>query len=202
MATYRRAPLNNMADTNQSPFIELSDYWLSITRKDYPIRGFGKWILPTGEPHRLYQILREGLLSGALKDASSMKTKAEPPGGAGAGAVYIHTAPYTDQEKLLRLAEELGELDGAHQFRLVGPLIFTTDLHNTWKETLSHPGDGYYELLHEQNWLYRYEGGVLVVNAAIQALHQAMEDPPENADPEFAIIRSMLPEEVFAREES
>ena len=202
MATYRRAPLNNMADTNQSPFIELSDYWLSITRKDYPIRGFGKWILPTGEPHRLYQILREKLLAGALRDASSMKTKAEPPQGAGAGAVYIHTAPYTDQEKLLRLAEELGELDRAHQFRLVGPLIFTTDLHNTWKETLSHPGDGYYELLHEQNWLYRYEGGVLVVNAAIQALHQAMEDPPENADPEFAIIRSMLPEEVFAREES
>ena len=193
-----------MPDTNQSPFIELSDYWLSITRKEYPIRGFGKWILHTGEPHRLYQILREGLLAGALKDASSMKTKAEPPqgAGAGAGAIYIHTAPYTDQEKLLRLAEELGELDGVHQFRLARPLIFTTDLHNTWKETLSRPGDGYHELLHEQNWLYKYQDGKLVINAAIQALHKAMENPPENADPEFAIIRSLLPSEVFARAES
>jgi len=189
-----------MPDTNQSPFIELSDYWLSITRREYPIQGFGKWILPTEEPHRLYQILKEGLLAGALKDASSMKTKTEPPQGADAGAVYIHTAPYTDQEKLLRLAEELGELDGVHQFRLARPLIFTTDLHNTWKETLSRPGDGYYELLHKNNWLYRYQGGVLVVNAAILALHQALEDPPENADPEFLIIRSMLPDELFARE--
>jgi len=38
----------------------------------------------------------------------------------------------------------------------------------------------------------------LVVNGVIQALHKAMEDPPENADTEFLIIRSMLPEEVFA----
>jgi hypothetical protein len=59
--------------------------------------------------------------------------------------------------------------------------------------------DGYYELLQEQNWIYRYEGGVLIVNDAIQALHQALEDPPENADPEFAIIRSMLPGVVFSR---
>jgi hypothetical protein len=36
------------------------------------------------------------------------------------------------------------------------------------------------------------------VNAAIQALHQALENPPENADPEFLIIRSLLPEELFA----
>jgi len=93
---------------------------------------------------------------------------------------------------------QLRELDGAHQFQLVRPLIFTTDLHNTWKETLSCPGDGYHELLHKNNWIYRFESGVLVVNAAIQALHQALENPPENADPEFIIIWSMLPEELFA----
>jgi hypothetical protein len=58
--------------------------------------------------------------------------------------------------------------------------------------------DGYYELLHKNNWIYRYEKEVLVVNAAIQALHQALENPPENADPEFLIIRSLLPEELFA----
>ena len=190
--------LKNMTDTNQSPFIELSDYWLSITRKDYPFRGFGKWILSADEPHRLYQILREMLLAGALPAAYSMKTKAEPPQGAKAGDVYIHTAPYTDQERVLRLAEELRELDGVHQFRLARPLTFKTDLHNTWGGTLSRPGDGYHELLHEKDWLYSYEGGRLVVNAAILALHQALEDPPENADPEFLIIRSMLPEELFA----
>ena len=188
-----------MTDIN-SPFIELSDYWLSITRKDYPFRGFGKWILSVEEPHRLYQILREVLLAGALPAAYSMKTKAEPPQGAKAGDVYIHTAPYTDQERVLQLAEELRELDGVHGFRLARPLTFKTDLHNTWGGTLSRPGDGYHELLHEKDWLYSYEGGVLVINAAILALHQALEDPPENADPEFLIIRSMLPEELFAGE--
>jgi hypothetical protein len=191
-----------MSEPNQSPFIELSDYWLSLTRKDYPSRGFGKWSLFTEQPHRLYRILEELLKSGALRDAYSMKTRTEPGEGAIAGRVYIYSAPYTDQEKLLRLAEELRELDGVHQFRLVRPLIFTTDLHNTWKETLSRPGDGYHELLYKNNWIYRYERGVLVVNAAIRALHQALEDPTENADPEFLIIRSLLPEEVFAREES
>lgn len=34
--------------------------------------------------------------------------------------------------------------------------------------------------------------GALGVNAAIQALPQAMEEPPGNSDPEFAIIRSLL----------
>ena len=151
------------------------------------------------EPHRLYQILREGLTSGALPAAYSIKTKAEPPPqGTKTGEVYIHTAPYTDQEKLLRLAEELREMDRVGQFRLVGPLLFKTDLHNTWCETLSLPGDGYHELLKKQNWIYKYENGKLVVNGVIQALHKAMENPPENADPEFLIIRSMLPEEVFA----
>jgi hypothetical protein len=80
---------------------------------------------------------------------------------------------------------------------LVRPLIFTTDLHNTWKETLSRPGDGYFELLHKYNWIYKYQDGKLVVNAAIQALHQVMEEPPENADEEFLIIRSLLPGELF-----
>ncbi len=80
------------------------------------------------------------------------------------------------------------------------PLIFTSDLHNTWKETRSRPGDGYHELLHKNYWLYRYQDGKLIVNAVIQALHQALENPPENADPEFLIIRSLLPEEVFANE--
>ena len=97
-----------MADTTSDPFIELEDYWLSITRKDYPIRGFGKWILSTEEPHRLYQILKERMLARLLRDAYSMKTKAEPPPqGATAGDVYVFTAPYTDQESVLRLAEEV-----------------------------------------------------------------------------------------------
>jgi len=61
-----------MTDIN-SPFIELSDYWLSITRKDYPFRGFGKWMLQTEKPHRLNQILRGGLLTGALGNASYRK---------------------------------------------------------------------------------------------------------------------------------
>ncbi len=190
--------LNNMADTNQSPFSELSEYWLSVTRKDHYARGFGKWMLFTGEPHRLYQILREELLAGALREASSLKTKAKPPQGATAGEVYVFAGPYTDQESVLRVAEELREMNGVHQFRLVRPLTFKTDLHNTWCETLSRPGDGYYELLHEQNWLYKYQDGKLVINAVIQALHQVLEEPPENADPEFAIIRSMLPDELFA----
>ena len=185
-----------MAEPTSDQFIELTDFWLSITRQDYPNRGFGKWSLFTEEPQHLYRILEGLLKSGALGDTYSMKTRTEPREGL--EKVYLHSAPYTDQEKLLRLAEELRELDGVHKFQLVRPLIFTTDLHNTWKETLSRPGDGYHELLHKNNWLYRYEGGVLVVNAIIQALHQALENPPDNADPEFAIIRSLLPELVFA----
>jgi hypothetical protein len=92
----------------------------------------------------------------------------------------------------------LVSLDKTHEFQLKGPLIFKTDLHNTWCETLSRPGDGCHELL-KRNWLYKHEDGKLVVNAEIQALHQAMEDPQEDADPEFLIIRSMLPKEVFAK---
>ncbi|MCJ7715416.1 MAG: hypothetical protein MUO54_02700 [Anaerolineales bacterium] len=185
-----------MTESNPPAFIELTDFWLSITRRDHPAQGFGKWSLFTEEPHRLYRILEELMKSGALADAYSMKTRTEPREGV--EKVYLYSAPYTDQEKLLRLAEELRELDGVHQFQLVRPLIFTTDLHNTWKEKLARPGDGYYELLHKNNWIYRYQGGLLVVNAPIQALHQALEEPPENADRAFLLIRSLLPGELFA----
>ena len=138
-----------MTETDSSEFIELENYWLSITRRDYFPRGFGKWMLYNKKPHRLYQILREELLAGALSDASSIKTRADRPAGE-VGGVFIYTAPYTDQQRVLRLAEELRELDKGHQFRLVRPLLFITDLHNTWAETLSRPGDGYHELLKEK----------------------------------------------------
>ena len=62
-----------MSETNSDPFIELDDYWLSITRKDFPTRGFGKWRLYTEEPHRLYQILRNSLLDGGLNDQNQGK---------------------------------------------------------------------------------------------------------------------------------
>ena len=118
-------------------FIELSDYWLSITQKEHPLRGYGKWMLPTKEPHRLYGILREAMKNGALVEAYSVKTKVEPPKDR--GAVYVHTAPYTDQDKITRVADELVKLDEAHKFQLTGPLLFKTDLHNTWFETRSQP---------------------------------------------------------------
>ena len=180
-----------------SPFIEQTDYWTSITRPgDYP-RGMGKWMLHTGEPHRLYGILKEEMQAGKLGEAYSIKTQTEKPSAG--GAVYLHTGPYTDQSRLLRLAEELRALNGIHDFQLTDPLIYKTDLHNTWVETLAHPGDRYHTLL-KGNWLYQYSAGKLVVNAALQALHGALEDPPANADKEFLIIRSMLPKELFAGE--
>ena len=137
--------------------------------------------------------------SGALADAYSMKTRTEPREGV--EKVYVYTAPYPDQEKTFRLAKELQELGGSHNFQLVRPMIFTTDLHNTWKETLARPGDGYYELLKKNNWIYKYTDNKLVANAVIQALHQALEEPPENADPAFLLIRSLLPGELFAGSE-
>ncbi len=82
----------------------------------------------------------------------------------------------------------------------MGPLLFKTDLHNTWWRNVSRPGDGYHELLEQQNWIYKYQGGKLVVNPVIAAIHRALEDPPADADQEFQIIRSMLPEELFAEE--
>jgi hypothetical protein len=181
------------------PFIEISDYWLSITRRAYPLRGHGKWMLHSEGPHRLYQLLREEMLAGGLAEACSLKTRAEPRPGT--DAVYLYSAPYTDREAVLGLAEELRKLDRTQDLGLVGPLYYKTDLHNSWGETLSRPGDGYHELLHSQNWIYQYKERGLVVNAAIEALHRALENPPENADPEFLLIRSLLPEYAFAGEE-
>jgi hypothetical protein len=181
-----------MAESDE--FIELAYYWLSITRRDHPVRGLGKWMLHTEEPHHLYNILKKEFKSEGLKDACSIKTKAQP--SPGRGSVYVFSGPYTDRAKLLRLVEDLRELNEYSPLHLKEPLIFKTDLHNTWCEALSRPGDGYHELL-KRNWLYRYQDGKLVVKAAILALHRALENPPENADPEFLLIRSLLPKNMF-----
>ena len=53
-------------------------------------------------------------------------------------------------------AEELGGLNQEYNFDLMGPLLFKTDLHNTWEFTLSRPGDGYHELLEQQNQLPKF----------------------------------------------
>jgi len=185
--------------SKQNPFIELDDFWLSITREDFPLQGFGKWMLYTDEPHQLFKILKDELIGGGFPDAFSIKTRSEPKDGA-VGEVYLFTAPYTDREKVPRVAEQLKALNEKFNFDLMGPLLFKTDLHNTWWRNVSAPGDGYHELLEKQNWLYKYRGGKLVVNAAIEALHKTLEKPPENVDQEFQIIRSMLPEELFAGE--
>lgn len=182
-----------------SPFIEQNNFWLSITREDFPLQGFGKWMLYTDEPHQLFKILKDELLDGAFPDAFSIKTKSEPKKES-LGEVYLYTAPYTDREKVLRVAEQLGVLNVKYNFDLMAPLIFKTDLHNTWWRNVSAPGDGYHELLENQNWIYKYQGGKMVVNAVIEALHRALEDPPKEIDQEFQIIRSMLPEELFAGE--
>jgi len=182
-----------------TPFIELNDFWLSITREDFALRGYGKWMLATDEPHQLYQILKKELQAGKLAEAFSIKTREEPKKGA-VGEVYIFTAPYNDKEKVLQVADELKALNEKFNFDLMRPLLFKTDLHNTWWRNVSAPGDGYHELLEKQNWIYKYKDGKLVVNAAIEALHQVLENPPENVDQEFKIIRSMLPEELFAEE--
>ena len=183
-----------------SPFIELNDYWLSITREDFPLQGFGKWMLYTDEPHQLFKILKDELIDGAFPDAFSIKTRSEPKKGA-LGEVYLYTAPYTDREKVLRVAEQLGVLNVKYNFDLMAPLLFKTDLHNTWWRNVSALGDGYHELLEQQNWIYKYKSGKLFVNPAIEALHRALENPPEDADPAFLIIRSLLPEELFAGED-
>jgi len=94
----------------------------------------------------------------------------------------------------------LRALNEKFNFDLIGPLLFKTNLHNTWWRNVSAPRDGYHELLEKQNWIYEYQGGKLVVNAVIEALHRALEDPPKDVDQEFSIIRSMLPDELFAGE--
>ena len=181
--------------TSTSPFLEQTDYWTSITRQgEYP-RGMGKWMLHTDQPHRLYGILREEMLAGKLGEAYSIKTKTDAPPER--GAVYLHTGPYSNQKRLLRVAKELQALDKVHDFELSSPLIYKSDLHNTWCESLASPGDRYHTLL-KRNWLYKYSAGKLIINAVIRALHQALENPPENADKEFLLIHSMLPRELFA----
>ena len=100
------------------------------------------------------------------------------------------------------MAEQLRALNVKYNFDLMGPLLFKTDLHNTWWRNVSRPGDGYHELLEQQNWIYKFKGGKLVVNAVIEALHKALENPPTDIDQEFAIIRSLLPEELFAGDKS
>lgn len=183
--------------SEKSEFIEHKDTWLSCSRRGVDPRGAGKWMLHTDQPHELYALLKEQLLAGKLQEAFSIKTRTEIP--ASGGSVYLHTGPYTDRSKLLRLAEELREINDSTPLGLKPPLVFKTDLHNTWCETIARPGDGYYELL-KRNWLYKYENGKLIIRAAILGLHQMLEDPPHNADPEFLIIRSMLPEHMFAGE--
>jgi len=181
--------------TDQMEFIEKKDTWLSCSRRGVDPRGAGKWMLHTEQPHELYNQLREQLLAGKLLDAFSIKTRTDLP--ASGGSVYMHSGPYTNQAKLLRLAEELREINDSTPLGLKPPLVFKTDLHNTWCETLARPGDGYYELL-KRNWLYKYDNGKLIVRAAILGLHLILEDPPENSDPEFLIVRSLLPEHMFA----
>jgi hypothetical protein len=176
-------------------FHDTGSAWLAVSRPEVTTRGIGKWMLRTEQPHRLYQLLKEQFQIGRLPSALGLKTRrqARPTGG----AVYIYTGPYTDQDLVLRLAEELRAVDAEHDLQLQPPLLFKSDLHNTWCETLARPGDGYYELL-KGNWLYKYEQGTLLVNPAVQALHRAVEHPPENADPAFLLIRSLLPEILFA----
>ena len=166
-----------MSDTNQSPFSELSDFWLSITRRDHNPQGIGKWLVYTPDSLLTYQILQETLKAGGLADVISIKTRREPRDRI--EGVFVYAAPYTDLEKVTRLAAELLQLVQEQDFQLARPLLFKTDLHNTWAKVYSRPGDGYHELLEKKYWIYEYKDGELVVNAAIQALHQVLEDPPE-----------------------
>lgn len=174
---------------------ETTRNWLAVSRPEVPARGIGKWMLHTSSPHRLFQMLKEAFHDGSLPSALGLKTKKQAPPTD--GAVYVYTGPYTDQDLVLQLAEELRAVDEKHDLRLKPPLIFKSDLHNTWCETLARPGDGYYELL-KGNWIYKYQMGKLIINPPIQALHRALEHPPENADPAFLLIRSLLPEGLFA----
>ena len=179
-----------------SDYLELSDYWRSITRRPFLACGNGKWKIYTKDAHQVYKILREVYIASGLKDVTSIKVRDELEEGI--DNVYVYTAPYTDLNKVSQLAEELLKLHWEHNFRMDRPLHFKTDLHTNWQKSISASGDGYHELLSKKNWIYKYVDGKLEINAIIDSLHQAMEDPPENADKEFAVIRSMLPREVFA----
>jgi len=187
-----------MTESHLNNFIELKNHWHSITVRDHYPQGIGKWKLYSRDPHRVYQILREILVDGGLEEVTSIKVRCEVVDGI--DKVFVYTAPYTDLEKIIRLAEKLTALNQEHDFQLDRSLYFKTDLHTTWSKVYSQPGDGYHELLREKNWIYQYRDGELVINAAIQALHSAMENREENQDPEFQILRSLLPSNVFARE--
>jgi len=50
-----------------------------------------------------------------------------------------------------------------------------------------------------QNWINRYLFIKLVNKTAILVLIQALDNPPQNADPELNIHQSLLSNEVFAR---
>lgn len=178
-----------------APFSETGNSWLAVSRPQVTARGIGKWMLRTDSPHKLFEILEEAFQKARLPTALGLKTRRQaPPTG---GAVYVYTGPYTDQDLVLRLAEELRAVDADTSLDLKPPLLYKSDLHNTWCETLARPGDGYYKLL-KRNWLYKYQSGTLLVNPPIQALHRALEHPPENADPDFLLIRSLLPEILIA----
>lgn len=98
------------------------------------------------------------------------------------------------------MAEQLGALNVKYNFALMGPLLFKTDLHNTWWRNVSALEDGYHELLEQQNWIYKYQGGKLLVNAVIEALHRALEDPPEDIDPESLRSSGRCFQRSFSRE--
>jgi hypothetical protein len=185
-----------MSESDLPPFIELSDFWLSVTRRDFDARGPGLWKLHTRQPQWVFQQLRMVLISGELAEVASIKVPHQPMGQV--DKVYVNTAPYTDLEMVTRLAEELLVLHQRYDFQLTRPLHLITELHNTWLELYSRPGDSYHALLKYQNWIYKYQDGELEINAPIQALHQALEDPPEKADPELLRVRSLLPRELFA----
>ena len=198
MSRLNPRPLTHaILQTMNSPalFHDTGSAWLAVSRPEVAARGIGKWMLRTNEPHRLFDLLKEAFQNGSLPSALGLKTKKQAPPAR--GSVYAYTGPYTDQDLVLQLAEELRAVDTEHDLRLKPPLTFKSDLHNTWCETLARPGDGYYELL-KKNWIYKYQQGTLIINPPIQALHRALERPPENADPAFLLIRSLLPEILFA----
>ena len=136
---------------------------------------------------------------GGLPDVFSVKTLEEPKEKK-LGEVYLFTAPYTDRKKVTRVASELKGLNEKYNFDLMGPLLFKTDLHNTWWRNVSRPGDGYHELLEQENWIYKFKGGKLTGESRDPGPAPGFENRPENADPGFLIIRSMLPEELFTGE--
>ena len=184
-----------MPDSEKSPFIELSNTCHSITRDGVSTPGRGKWKLHTRTPHQVFEQLRETILSSDITDVISIKVPSAP--ALGVDKVLVTTGPYTDMDKVTRVAEELIKLHQKHDFQLTRSLHFETDLQTTWFEEHSQPGDHYHGLLKHNNWIYKYSDGQLEINHEIQALHQTLEEPTENTDPELLRVRSLLAEELF-----